>query len=122
MIIPLLLIFTAFPLLIAAIGFFLKISKAIETETVFYYLSGVMLSIIAITSFASGIQYETGANSTVIGNNTIYTYSYTNADLQSTTLVSLSLLACGLFLIITGYTENKNRKKAKIEDEGDSSW
>ena len=122
MIIPLLLIFTAFPLLIATIGFFLKISGAIESETVFYYLSGVMLSIIAITSFASGIQYETGANSTVNGNITVYTYSYTDADLQSTTLVSLSLLACGFFLIITGYRENKRRKKAKIEDEGDSSW
>ena len=122
MIIPLLITFTLFTLSIAIIGFFLKLSGAIEEETLFYYLSGLMLCIISIGSFGSGIQYETGANSTIVGNTTSYHYTYTDADSTSTTITSLSLLTVGLFLMISGYSINTNRKKQKIEEEGHSSW
>jgi len=122
MIIPLLLTFTGFALSIAIIGFFLKLSGAIEEETLFYYLSGLMLTIVALLSFGSGIQYETGANSTTVGVNTNYVYTYSNADLRSTSIVSLSLLTTGIFLMISGYTINTHRKKQKTEEEGGSSW
>ena len=122
MIISVLLVFTFFPLLIALIGFFLKLSHAVEDETLFYYIAGLIIVAVALFSFSSGIEYETGANSSVVGNLTTYTYNYTKADLQTSGLVSLSLLVLGIFLIIAGYNINNHRKKEKIENEGESAW
>lgn len=122
MIISILLVFTFFPMLLAAIGFFLKLAGTIEEETVFYYIAGILLICVSLFSFTSGIEYETGANSTVTGNITKYVYNYTKADLQTSSLISLCLLVIGMFLVISAYNLKKNRRKREIEDEGDSSW
>ena len=123
MIIPLLIVFTIFPLLIAGLGFLLKLNGTIEDETVFYLVSGILLTILAIFSFGSGIEYQTGAVHSVSSlNETTTTYVYTPAPIISTSIVSLSLLTTGIFLIIASYTIKEQRNKLKIDDEGSSSW
>jgi len=118
MIIPILLIFTLFPLILAAVGFFLKLGNFIEDETMFYFIAGIILCIFSLVTWSSGIQYQTGTET--IGN--ITNFEYSSVDGYSVGFVGLSMLVTGLFLIIATFSLGRQRKEAREEDEGKSSY
>jgi NADH:ubiquinone oxidoreductase subunit 4 (subunit M) len=122
MILNLLWVLTAFPFILAALGFFLKLSGTIEDETVFYLISGILLALLSIITLTSGIQYETGHNTTVTGVGSTTTYNYLSVDGFSLPIISLSLLAISMFFIIATAKIKKKRQKEETDEYGKSSW
>ena len=122
MIINLIWIILAFSFILSAIGFFLKLSGTVEDETVFYMVSGIFLALLSVLIFSTGVQYDTGRNTTVtvFGSTTVYNYSsMTNPSLS---IIALSVMTMAIFLILTTSRIRKNREKNKTDIEGKSSW